>query len=133
MSIMGQSDIDALLQEAGALASEADAALQAPEAPAPVAARPPLPLGKAPNLERVLRIRVPVIVQLAQRTMPIAGVRDLAVGSIIEFQKSVEEPLDLLVHNRAIGRGICVKVGENFGLRLMEICDRMQRIKSLGA
>ena len=105
-----------------------------PPADDPIAASPAecAPDDQNPELQRILRIRVPVIVRLARRTMPIAGVRALSVGAIIEFEKSVAEPLDLLVNNRLIGRGRCVKIGEHFGLGLTAICDQAQRVRSLG-
>jgi len=85
-----------------------------------------------PELQRILRLRVPVIVQLATRRMPIGAVRELSAGAIVEFDKSVEDSLDLLVNNRLIGGGCCVKVGENFGLQITRICDPAERVRSLG-
>ncbi len=96
-------------------------------APDPHSGRSPA----TPSLARLLRLRVPVVVRLAQRTMPISAIRDLAVSAVIEFVKAVDEPLELLINNHPIGRGVCVKVGENFGLKLTEICDRRQRVLSL--
>ena len=126
MSIVDQTSIDALLLEAQQLVNEAS---EPPAPPPRVAARPAV---RDPALARVLRVRVPVIVQLAERFMPIQTVRNLSVGSIIEFEKSVEDPLDLRINNRPIGRGQCVKVGEDFGLRVSEIVDKAARIRSLG-
>lgn len=136
--IIEQSDIDALLAEAGELAATAAESF-APEAVAPVVppARPAPPrravsTGMSAALQRVLRLRVPVIVRLAQRPMPISAVRDISVGSIIEFEKSVEDRLDLLVNNRLVGHGQCVKVGENFGLRLSAVISPADRVRTLG-
>ncbi len=126
--IVDQSEIDLLLSEATGLA----AAARAETAPPKSAATLPAMKATAPDVNRLLRLRVPVIVQLATRQMEIAAVRDLSVGAIIEFEKPVEEPLDLLVNNQRVGRGVCVKVGENFGLRVTEICNRADRVRSLG-
>jgi flagellar motor switch protein FliN/FliY len=89
------------------------------------------PSAAGEKIARILRLRVPVIAQLARRMMPVAAVRDLAVGAIIEFDKPVKEPLDVMVNNSPIGRGVCVKIGENFGLRITDICDRKQRVLSM--
>jgi flagellar motor switch protein FliN len=75
---------------------------------------------------------VAAVVQLASRLMSISAVRNLSIGAIIEFEKSVEEPLDLMIGNQLTGHGICIKVGENFGLRITVICDKSQRIRSMG-
>ena len=132
MSIIDQSEIDELLAEADGLVAETTDQVQATAvAPPPPPSTRPLQI-RDPSLKRLLRIRVPVIVQLAERSMSVAIVRDLSVGAIIEFDKNVEEQLDLRINNRKVGRGTCVKVGENFGLRISQICDRTQRIRSLG-
>lgn len=69
----------------------------------------------------VLKLRVPVIVVLAQRKMPIAAIRRLSAGYIVQFDKPVNEKLELMVNNRVIARGDAVKVGENFGLHVTRI------------
>jgi flagellar motor switch protein FliN/FliY len=128
--ITDQAEIDALLNEADGLAAEA---AQAAAVPASAPSVPPAPAPADPELQRILKLHVPVIVRLATRQMPICAIRDLSVGAIIEFEKSVDDPLDLLVNNQLIGRGRCIKVGENFGLQIVEICDCAQRIRSLGS
>jgi len=130
MSSVSQAEIDALLVDATSFAAEAAEELAQPEPPPPAPDLPPLSAGQ--QLARILSVRVPVIVQLARRAMPVGAIRDFSVGAIIEFEKPVEEQLDLVISNRLIGHGICVKVGENFGLRVTQICDRVQRVRSLG-
>src|SRR5256885_16991141 len=94
----------------------------APSSPAP----PPGELG------RILRLSVPVIVRLAERKLSLSEVLRLGVGAIIEFSKSSEEPLELLINNKPIGLGVTVKVGENFGLKITQVGDVKQVIRSLG-
>lgn len=104
-------------------------AVEQPPASSP--APPPIAVD-SPEVARLLKIRVPVIVQLASRRMSIAAIRRLSLGMIIEFHKNVDEPLDLLINNRPIGRGVAVKVGEHFGLNITEIGDTATRIRSMG-
>jgi flagellar motor switch protein FliN/FliY len=133
-----QSEIDALLSEADHLVSEAAEEATSPVETAPEQASPtsdqagPAAKPPSPELARILRVRVPVIARLAERRMTVSNVRGLSCGNIIEFDKSVDEPLDLLIRNRLVGRGIAVKVGENFGLRVLEVEDKEQRIRSMG-
>ena len=49
----------------------------------------------------------------------------------MEFDRGVNEELDLMVNNRKIGTGQAVKIGEHFGLRVAFIGDAKQRIASL--
>ena len=84
------------------------------------------------DLNRILRLQVPVIVRLAERRLLLSEVMRLGTGAIIEFFKRSDEPLELLVNNKPIGVGETVKVGENFGLRLTQIGDVKQIIQALG-
>lgn len=85
------------------------------------------------ELERILRVEVPVIVKLAERKLTMSEVLRLGVGAILEFAKSSDEPLELLINNKPIGVGETVKVGENFGLRITQIGDVKSVIRSMGA
>lgn len=84
------------------------------------------------DLTRILRLEVPLIVQIAERKMPLAEVTALTHGSIIELPKQISEDLDVLVNNTKIGSGRAVKVGENFGVRLTQIGAVKDRVVALG-
>lgn len=87
--------------------------------------------GKA-DLDRILKLKVPVIVKLAERRLPLSEVLRLGVGAIIEFSKSSEEPLELMINNKVVGLGDAVKVGENFGIRISQVGDLSELVKALG-
>ena len=122
------------MQEIQALweGSAANRAAASPSGAGPAEPTKALPNQDDISLARILKVRVPVIAQLARRPMSVAIIRDLSVGAILEFEKSVDEELDLLISDRLIGQGHCVKVGEKFGLRITHICDKAERIRSLG-
>ena len=84
------------------------------------------------ELRRILRLEVPVIVKLADRKLSLQEVMRLGPGAIIEFFKPSDQPLELLVNNKTIAIGETVKVGENFGLKITQIGDVKQIIKTLG-
>ena len=84
------------------------------------------------DLQSVLKLQVPLIVQIAERMMPFEDVMNLAPGAIIELPKQADEELAILVNNKTIGTGLAVKVGENFGVRVTYIGDLRQRIAALG-
>ena len=83
------------------------------------------------DVDRILRLQVPVIVKLGERKLLLSEVMRLGVGAIIEFSKRSDEPLELLINNKAIAMGETVKVGENFGLRITQIGDIRSTIQSL--
>lgn len=80
----------------------------------------------------ILRLEVPVIVRLGERTLRTEEVVALVPGSIIELAKGADEPLDLMVNNKQIGLGAAVKIGENFGIRITFLGDVRSRIEALG-
>lgn len=89
---------------------------------------PPVPAG----LQSILSLEVPVIVQIAERMMPLEDVIALAPGAIIELPKAADEDLEIRVNNKTIGTGKAVKVGENYGIRVSYIGDLNQRITAMG-
>jgi len=91
-----------------------------------------IPPASTGELTRILRLQVPIIVRLADRKLSVNEVMRLGVGAIIEFSKKSDEPLELLINNKTIALGEAVKVGENFGLRISQLGDVKQVIRSLG-
>lgn len=81
---------------------------------------------------RLMRTPVPLIVTLATKSLSIEKLLDLGPGTIIEFDKACDEPLNLSVNNLPIGRGEAVKIGDHFGLRLTEIATAEERATRLG-
>jgi len=86
-----------------------------------------------PEHEAVLKLEVPVIVEVGRTRMTTAAVMNLAPGKIIELPKSPEDELEMLVNNKTIGTGIAVKIGENFGLQISYIGDVRQRLEALAS
>lgn len=96
------------------------------------AAKPPSTAPTGKELSRILNLQVPLIVRLAERKMHCSEVMRLGTGAIIEFFKSSDRPLELLVNNKVIALGEAVKVGENFGLRIRQVGDARQIVEALG-
>jgi flagellar motor switch/type III secretory pathway protein FliN len=79
----------------------------------------------------LLRIKVPVIVTLARKRQPLGQILNLGPGSIIQFEKSCEEMLDLDVGGHPVATGEAVKVGDKFGLRLSSIVLPDERFRKV--
>lgn len=84
------------------------------------------------DLTAILKLEVPVIVQIGRRPMNVAEVMRLSHGSIVELPKRSDEDLEILVNNRVIGHGEVVKVGENFGIRVRRAGQIAERVDALG-
>lgn len=84
------------------------------------------------DLNAILKLEVPIVVEIGRRAIKLSDIKLIVPGSIIELPKGSEEELELLVNNKPIGTGIAVKVGENFGLQISFTGDLKSRIVALG-
>jgi flagellar motor switch protein FliN len=91
-----------------------------------------MPTAVQANLDQILKLDVPIVVRLGEKDMNVGSVLGLVPGSIIELPKNAQSELDLLVNNKAMGCGVAVKVGENFGIRLTFLGDIRSRIDAMG-
>lgn len=83
------------------------------------------------NIEILLDIPLEVSVELGRTKMIIKDLIQLGPGSIIELDKLIGEPVDLLVNDNLIARGEVVVFDENFGVRITDIVTPAERLKSL--
>ena len=87
---------------------------------------------KVPHLGRILSMKVPLIVKIAQKKMTTVEILKLNLGSVIQFEQNAAQQIDLMVNNTTIGLGQTVKIGEKFGLKISQIGDLATTIKALG-
>ncbi len=77
---------------------------------------------KLPKYTRsLLRVEVPVSVILASKKQTVDEILRLGNGSIIQFDKSCDEMLQLEAGDQPIAEGEAVKIGDKFGLRITSI------------
>ncbi len=79
----------------------------------------------------LLKIKVPVIVTLANAKQTVQDIVDLVPGSMIQFTKSCEEPLNLEVTSQPVALGDAVKVGDRFGIRITQIVMPAERFDEI--
>ena len=79
----------------------------------------------------VLRIRVPVAAVLARARRPIKAILELGIGSVIQFDKSCDELLELELDRTVIAFGEAVKVGDKFGVRLSSVILPKERFRQV--
>ena len=76
-------------------------------------------LAALPEYSRsLLKIMVPVRVTLASQRKSIQEIVELGPGSIVKFDKTCDQPLDLCIGDRPVAQGEVVKVGDKFGLKI---------------
>ncbi len=81
----------------------------------------------------LLSIEVPVTVTLAAQKLSLGRIVELGPGSLLQFEKSCEELLELEVNGQRVALGEAVKVGDKFGLRVSSIILPADRFIPIGA
>ena len=76
------------------------------------------------QLGRVMDVPLAVTLRFGQRQMRLRDVLELDTGALVELDRQVEEPVDLMLGSRVIARGEVVIVDGNYGLRVTEIVER---------
>jgi len=79
----------------------------------------------------LLDVDLPVSISFGRTQLPMKDVIKLTTGSIVELNRSVNEPVEVLVNQCLIARGEVVVVEGNYGVRILEIVSRQERIRSL--
>jgi flagellar motor switch protein FliN/FliY len=83
------------------------------------------------DIDFLLDIPLVVSVEIGRTRMLIKDLLQLGQGSVIEFEKLVGEPMEVLVNEKLIARGEVVVVNEKFGVRLTDISSPAERLKHL--
>ncbi|MFW6386423.1 MAG: flagellar motor switch phosphatase FliY [Bacillota bacterium] len=84
------------------------------------------------NMELIKDVPLEVTVRLGKSRMTISEILDLGEGSIVELDKLAGEPVDLLVNGKLVAKGEVVVIDENFGFRVKDIVNPLERIGDLG-
>jgi flagellar motor switch protein FliN/FliY len=111
---------------------EADPPAGTAMAGAPAAADPgsrPPPPSKTFSL--LMEVELPVSVSFGHVQLPLRDVLKLTAGSIIELNRTVDEPVEVIVNNCVVARGEVVVVEGNYGVRIHQIMTRQERLETL--
>jgi flagellar motor switch protein FliN/FliY len=110
-------------------------------APAPVEARPaaflPLRPEEEPelrgigNLDLIVDVPLRITVELGRTRKTIGEILNMGPGSVIELEKMAGEPVDILANGKLIARGEVVIIDESFAVRVTEIANKADRIRSI--
>ncbi len=85
------------------------------------------------NLALLMDVQLPVSVRFGETEMVLEDIVKLGVGSVIELNSGVDQPVELVVNNRILARGEIVTVDGFYGIRITEITSAGERFKSLNS
>jgi len=83
------------------------------------------------TLDLLLEVELPIGVSFGRTQMRLKEAMRLTTGSIVELNRSVTEPVELIANNCVIARGEVVVVDGNYGVRILEIISREERLRTL--
>ncbi len=78
------------------------------------------------NLNLVMDVELNVTLRFGQRKLTLREVLDLTSGSVVELDRQVEEPVELLLDGVVIARGEAVVIDGNYGLRVTEVSQAVK-------
>ena len=76
-------------------------------------------------------IELEATLQFGSREMPLREILDLGPGDVVELDRHVSEPVDLVVGDRIVARGEVVVASGNFALRITEVATPQLRLESI--
>ena len=84
-----------------------------------------------PGLELLLDVELEAALRFGCRELPLGEILDLGAGDVVELDRHVTDPVDLIVGDRIVARGEVVLVNGNFGLRVTEVATPRRRLESI--
>ena len=134
---LGQSLALAASESKGAEVKAPETVL--PEAALPKAALPSsAPTGaltqaaiREGNLELLWDVALSLTLRFGQRELLLKEILELSPGAVLELDRQIDEPVDLLLGRKVIARGEVVIVDGNYGLRVTEVASAAEKLACL--
>jgi flagellar motor switch protein FliN/FliY len=87
--------------------------------------------GSPQNLDFLLDIPLEISVELGKTKISIGDLLKLSQGSVVELNKSTDQPLEIFVNKKLMAHGEVVVVNDKFGIRLTNVISPGDRVKTL--
>lgn len=82
------------------------------------------------TLDLLLDVSLPVNVSFGKTALQIREVLKLNTGSIVELNRYVTDPVEVIVNDCVIARGEVVVVDGNYGVRIKQLASREDRLRT---
>lgn len=90
-----------------------------------------LPKVSPGGIDLLLDVELEASLRFGSREMPLNEVLDLGAGDVLELDRHVSDPVDLLVGDKIVARGEVVLINGSFGLRVIEIAEPKKCLESI--
>ena len=88
-------------------------------------------VARSKTLELLLDVELPVRVSFGRTRLPLRDIVKLTTGSIVELNRSIAEPVEVIINNCVVARGEVVVVDGNFGIRIDHVVSKEERMRVL--
>lgn len=85
----------------------------------------------SPGVELLVDVELEATLRFGCREMPLGEILELGPGDVVELDRHVSDPVDLIVGDKIVARGDVVLVNGNFGLRVTEVAAPRKRLESI--
>lgn len=83
------------------------------------------------HLERLLDVELEVVVRFGVTSLPLRDVVRLGIGTMLELNRMVDAPVEILVNERPLAHGDVVVIDGYYGVRITSIGTQNERALSL--
>lgn len=87
--------------------------------------------GLSAGLQLLLDVELEASLRFGAREMPLAEILDLGPGDVVQLDRHMSDPVDLIVADKIVARGEVVLVNGNFGLRVTEVAEPQRRLETI--
>jgi flagellar motor switch protein FliN len=87
--------------------------------------------GWSAGIELLLDVELEAALRFGCKEMQLADILDLGPGDVVQLDRNVADPVDLIVGDKIVARGEVVLVNGNFGLRVTEVAMPRKRLESI--
>jgi flagellar motor switch protein FliN len=84
-----------------------------------------------PGFELLLDVELEASLRFGCREMQLGDILELGPGDVVQLDRHVSDPVDLIVGDKIVARGEVVLVNGNFGLRVSEVAAPKKRLESI--
>lgn len=83
------------------------------------------------NFDLLLEVELDAAVRFGSRELELRELLALGPGDVVELDRRLSDPVDLIVGDKIVARGEVVLVNGNFGLRVTEVAEPVRRLESI--
>lgn len=84
-----------------------------------------------PGLDLLLDVELEASLRFGSRELPLGDILELGPGDVVQLDRQVADPVDLIVADKIVARGEVVLVNGYFGLRVTEVAAPIRRLETI--